>query len=349
MGSLPIGYPFRIERLVERTDARERHDFSALLPLGMIRFTITFSIPGTHPARPGQIAPTTSSKGDHRMTTVRHTAVDKGLMTCGLIAFCTGGLLAAAPVGADERFFTYIQEADVIPKGTWEFEQWVTYRKGNPEGDKQFDQYLWDFREEVEYGLTNKLSGALYLNFRQDTIVADEPGLEDSSEFSFEGVSAELKYQLLNPNLDPIGIALYFEPTFNNNETEVEYKLILSKNLGDKWVLAANATFEQEWEKEHGETEKESVLEYTLGAAYRFTPNWSVGLEARYHSVYEGATLDDRLGSAWFLGPNIHYGSAKWWGTLTVLPQITGSPSEDSLNLTEHARYEVRLIVGVVF
>ena len=54
-----------------------------------------------------------------------------------------------------------------------------------------------------------------------------------------------------------------------------EYKLIVSKNLGDHWVLAANAVFEQEWEQEDGETEKESVLEFTLGAAYRFTPNWS--------------------------------------------------------------------------
>ena len=202
------------------------------------------------------------------------------------------GLLASASALADERFFTYIQDADVIPKGGWEFEQWVTFRKGYPGGDHDFDQYLWDFREEIEYGFTDKLSGALYLNFRQDQIVAQQPGLEGSSEFSFKGVSGELKYQLLNPNTKPVGIALYFEPTYNGNELELEYKLIASKNIGDKWVLAANAVFEQEWEKEEGETEKESVLEFNAGVAYRFTPNWSVGLEARYHSVYEGASLE---------------------------------------------------------
>ncbi len=259
------------------------------------------------------------------------------------------GLLTGTPALADERFFTYIQDADVIPKGGWEFEQWVTFGKGYPEGDHQFDQYLWDFREEMEYGFTDKLSGSMYLNFQQEQIVAQEPGLPDSSKFSFKGVSAEVKYQLLNPNTKPIGIALYFEPTYSGNEAELEYKLIFSKNIGDKWVLAANAIFEQEWEKEDGQTQKESVLEFTFGAAYRFTPNWSVGLEARHHSVYQGSTLNDYLASAWFLGPNIHYGASKWWATFTLLPQISGNPSDGRINTTEHQIFEARLIFGINF
>jgi len=259
------------------------------------------------------------------------------------------GALGAMPVSADERFFTYVQEADVIPKGGWEFEQWVTFRKGYLEGDHAFDQYLWDFREEMEYGFTDKLSGSMYLNFQQEQIVAQQPGLPESSQFSFKGVSGELKYQLLNPYTDLVGVALYFEPTYNGNEQELEYKLIFSKNLGDKWVLAANATFEQEWEREDGQTERESVLEFTFGAAYRFTPNWSVGLEARYHEVFEGATLNQHLASAWFLGPNIHYGTSKWWATFTLLPQISGTPSDGRINTTEHQIFEARLIFGINF
>jgi hypothetical protein len=259
------------------------------------------------------------------------------------------GLLAALTAPADERFFTYVQDADIIPKGSWEFEQWLTYRKGYPGGDHDYDQYLWDFREEIEYGFTEKLSGSLYLNFRQSQLVAQEPGLESTSDFSFKGISAEVKYQLLNPNTQPVGVALYFEPTYNGNEQELEYKLIVSKNLGDHWVLAGNVSFEQEWEEEDGETEKESVLEFTLGAAYRFTPNWSVGLEGRYHSVYEGVGLNERLASAWFLGPNIHYGTSRWWATLTVLPQIAGDPSDGGINTTEHQIFETRLIFGINF
>ena len=181
--------------------------------------------------------------------------------------------------------------------------------------------------------------------------MARQPGLQDSNDFSFKGVSLEFKYQLFNPIIDPVGVALYFEPTYSDNEQELEYKLIFSKYIGERWVVAANAVFEQEWEKEHGATERESVLEFNAGAAYRITPNWSVGLEARYHSVYEGASLNERLASAWFLGPNVHYGSGKWWATFTVLPQISGSPTggQGNLNYTEHQRWEARLIFGLNF
>ena len=263
-----------------------------------------------------------------------------------LAALAAASLVSAR---ADERFFTYVYESDVLPKGAWEFEQWLTYRKGYPGGDRNFSQHIWDFREEIEYGLTERLSTALYLNFRQDQMVAREPGLEDSSEFSFKGISAEFKYQLLNPNKKPVGLALYFEPTYNGNEQELEYKVLLSKNLGDKWVLAANAVYEQEWEQEDGETEKESVLEFTAGAAYRLTPHWSIGIEGRYHAVYEGIGLDEHLGTGWFVGPNVHYGSSKWWATFTVLPQVSGHPSDGGINRTEHQTFETRLIFGINF
>ena len=260
-------------------------------------------------------------------------------------------VLATSIVGAraDERFFTYVYDADVLPKGRWEFEQWLTYRKGFPGGDRRYSNHIWDFREEIEYGLTEKLSTALYLNFRSEQTVARETGLSDSDAFKFKGVSAEFKYQLINPHTKPVGLALYFEPTYNGNEQELEYKAILSKNIGDNWVLAANVSYEQEWEKEDGETKKESVLEFTAGAAYRFTPNWSLGLEGRYHSVYEGIGLNEHLGTGWFVGPNVHYGSSKWWATLTVLPQVSGHPSDGGINLIEHQTFETRLIFGLNF
>lgn len=258
-------------------------------------------------------------------------------------------LIGSGSAFADERFFTYVQDADVLPRGAWEFEQWLTYGKGFPGGDHRFDQYRWDFREEVEHGLTDKLSAAAYLNFRQDQIVAQQAGLDGTSEFSFKGLSLELKYQLLNPNTKPLGLALYLEPTYTGSEQEVEYKLIASKNIADRWILAANAVFEQEWEKDHGETEKKSVLEFDFGAAYRITPNWSVGLEGRHRAVYEGATLDEHLASAWFLGPNVHYGTSNWWATFTLLPQISGDPSDGGVDTTQHRVFEARLIFGINF
>jgi len=259
--------------------------------------------------------------------------------------------LAAALVSAraDERFFTYVYESDVLPKGKWEFEQWLTYGQGYPGGDREYSSHTWSFREEMEYGLTERLSGSLYLNFQSQQFVAREEGLQNESDFSFEGVSAEFKYQLLNPNTKPVGIALYLEPTYNGDEIELEEKLLFSKTFNDKWVTALNFSFEQEWEQEEGTTEKESIFEVTTGVAYRFTPHWSAGIEGRYRSVYEGLGFNEHLATGWYVGPNVHYGSSKWWGTLTVLPQVAGHPSDGGLNYTENEKFEVRLIFGINF
>ena len=271
------------------------------------------------------------------------------MLTRTLRTICAALAVSTLIAQADERFFTYVYESEVLPKGGWEFEQWLTYRKGFAGGDRRMSQHIWDFREEIEYGMTERLSTALYLNFRDKQTVARQPGLPDSNEFSFKGVSTELKYQLTSPNTDPVGLALYVEPTYNGNEVELEYKLIASKNIGDRWVVAANVSFEQEWEKERGATKKESVLEFTAGVAHRFSPKWSAGLETRYHSVYEGVGLNNHLGTGWFAGPNVHYGGSRWWATLAVLPQLGGTPGDRRLNTTEHQLFETRLLIGFNF
>src|SRR5438552_1079177 len=97
-----------------------------------------------------------------------------------LVASLLTSFLAAR---ADERLFTYVQEAEVLPKGGLEFEQWLTHRRGKADG--VFSR--WDFREELEYGLTDRLSVAGYLNFK-NTHSAGVTGRTDESRFEFEGV-----------------------------------------------------------------------------------------------------------------------------------------------------------------
>jgi len=64
-----------------------------------------------------------------------------------LVASMLTSFLAAR---ADERLFTYSYEAEVLPKGGVEFEQWLTHRRGKQDGVFA----AWDFREELEFGLT---------------------------------------------------------------------------------------------------------------------------------------------------------------------------------------------------
>jgi len=242
-------------------------------------------------------------------------------------------------VQADERLFTYSYEADVLPEGGLELEQWATLRAGREGGDYA----RWDFRTELEYGLTSQLTAALYLNFT-DLYSSPREGddrLSDESSFDFRGVSSEWKWQLLNPYVDPVGFLLYGEATFDSESIELEEKIVFQKNIGG-WTFVCNAVAEQEWEFEHGETEREATVEFTGGASYKLSPQWSLGLEAR--NVQEFADTvgwSDQAFSAWFVGPALHYGAPTWWATLTVLPQVT---SERVLD--DRERVEARLIVG---
>lgn len=259
-------------------------------------------------------------------------------------------LLAAAGlvtgVRADERLFTYSYEADsILPKGGLEFEQWVTYR-----GVKEDGVFArWDLREELEYGVTDRYTTALYLNFR-DTHSEGVTGVTDRDRFEFKGISSEHKYQVLNPNTGPIGLMLYGEVTTDGEELELEQKVIVSKNFGEKWTVAVNAVIEEEWEFTSGETEKALELQFTGGVSYRLSPNWAVGLEAMHAREFEGLGFGTQESSAYFVGPNVHYGTGKWWATMTVMPQVDGHPNtEGGLDLVHRERVEARLIFGINF
>ena len=251
---------------------------------------------------------------------------------------------ATSNVAADERYFSYSYETSVLPEGQFEFEQWITNENGREDGD--YSQ--WDLRSEIEYGVTDRYSSALYLNW--EATRSEGTGGEDVGDTKFKGVSWENVYQILNPNLDPVGFAVYGEVTTDGIDYELEGKLLFSKPIG-KFLLATNAIYEMEWEREDNKTEREAVLEFTAGVAYKLTPQWSVGLEARNKSAYPGGlNLSDQEFQTWSVGPNVHFGSPKWWATFTVLPQVwgNGDGSEGGRQLVHEESIEVRLLVGIM-
>ena len=252
----------------------------------------------------------------------------------------------AATAVADERKFTYSYESKVLPQGTWEFEQWATLRARQETGHVQ----VWQFREEIEYGLTDRLTTALYLNWEYEA-VRGVPGVENEHEVEFETVSLEAKYKLLDATADPVGLLLYAELAAGSEERELELKLIVDKQVGAfRFAYNLILEFEQEEEEEpSGETEweKESVLMHTFGVSYQANPNFAVGAEAYFHQAFEG-TFQEQEHLAFFVGPNVHVSTSFGWLTLTVLRQMDRGEDHE-LVLDGLTKYEVRLIVGVNF
>lgn len=274
-------------------------------------------------------------------------------------------LIFSGVAQADENLFGYSSSTDTLPQGAWEIYQWATYRTQKAKGTYE----AFDYRTEIEYGWTNSLSQAVYLNFRQHKIFGSAP-LDESGQpeyddlltgVRFQGVQTAFKWNVLSVYKDPVGLAFYFEPGFSQifkitgqeqEEFSFELKTMLQKNfMDDLLALVLNINLEHEVRRFKGETswEKELAAEATAGASYRFIENWFGGVEARYHSEYPD--YGKREHWAVFLGPNIHYGAKHWWFTLTVLPQFKGGPSEDgqTTHLSEHEKAEYRLKVGYNF
>jgi uncharacterized protein DUF6662 len=284
---------------------------------------------------------------------------------------------------ADEPVFGYSYTTDLQPRGTFELEQWVTAALEKSRGDyKRFN-----LREEVEYGVTDNFQLAFYVNWnhvtaKRDSVEGTTSGplvpenvdpLRRYTATQFDSVSLEAIYRLLSPYKDPIGLAVYLEPSIGPGIRELEAKLILQENfLDDRLIWAANFTFAPEWERETGDPsldpedpesrrrwEKAIEVEFTTGLSYRFARNWFAGIEFRNHNEFAGHSLSHAEHSAFFLGPNVHYASGPFWATLTILPQlpIAAAYSADQraarvggrIYGDEHEKIEVRFRAGWSF
>src|SRR6266850_1684975 len=257
--------------------------------------------------------------------------------------------LACMPVSGNERYFTYTYEPETMPQGAFEAEQWVTLRAGRNQAVGQEDFNRWEFRHELEYGVTDNYTVSLYLNESLQNFHNPDSD-RNVSHFQFDGVSVENRYLVLNPADHAVGLSLYLEPRLADGEAELEEKIILGQRHGD-WKWALNLSHATEWSEDFHATEGE--VEVSLGITRHLTPRWSVGIEARDHNeLPEYAKWEN---TALYVGPVVTYQREKWWATLTVMPQVFGAnfdgdPDRNAnLELQGHERWNARLIVGISF
>ena len=286
-------------------------------------------------------------------------------------AFAVNLLLFVMPARASEGIFSYTYSAETTPAGQWEYEQKNFFRSGKARGNYT----ALDVRNEVEFGITNKLQAAFYLNSTylnsKNQYDPEDVGnnLPDQNGFEVNGVSVELMYRILSPYSDGWGLAVYLEPEIavrdhmtgrDRIERSVEGRLILQKNfLGDQVITAFNLMLEPEWEREDSMTHKELWVQLSAGGLYQIKPNWFAGLEMRNHMEFIEMNLQNQEHSAYFAGPVLHYGAESYWWTVTVLPQIYGWPRDlgtgadgkevgsSYAHLGQHEKLEIAFSFGI--
>lgn len=284
-------------------------------------------------------------------------------------------LAAMQSTHADENLFGYVKGAEPLPKGAREFYINITQRD-----DKGYGEYTAnDYGAEFELGLTDKVAVAVEIKgMGIDTsgLVIDGylPG-DNKFGLKFAGIEASMKYNFMSAARDDFGVSLFtalnyltVDPHSGQDKTEwaLEEKLLLQKYFLDgQLIWVGNVHFEAtralrypiddlppdfDWPIE---PEMELEIGAGTGLSYRFAPNWFAGIEALY--VQENETEVGLERWSFQAGPNIHYGSAKWWATLTWLPQIQGGgetypgQADDDLHLVEKTKYETRLKFGINF
>lgn len=260
-----------------------------------------------------------------------------------------GAVCVAGTASADNRIFTYTYEPETEPRGDWEYEQSVTLRTGRSAAVGQSDYQLWQFREEIEHGVTDRYTVALYLNHEYESFNDPATGAT-TSQHAWRGVSVENRYLVLDPVDHAVGLTLYLEPAYDGNNAELEQKIILGQRHGD-WKWAVNLTHATEWTGNF--RNREGELELSAGLARQLTSRWSLGVEIRDHN--ELPEYDQWENTAIFAGPVVSYRRLGWWAALSVMPQIygtnfAGNPGgSHQLELQGHERLNVRLLFGFSF
>jgi hypothetical protein len=259
-----------------------------------------------------------------------------------------GSLLLAGTALADNRIFTYTYEPETEPKGDWELEQYITSRLTRTGAVGQENYQKWQFRTEVEHGVTDRYTVGLYVN--DDYEHYRDPATGHNHDVNrFAGISLENRYNILDPVENPVGLTLYLEPTWDGQNAELEQKIILGQRHGD-WKWALNLSHATEWEGNINNYEGE--LEFSAGLGYQLSELWTFGIEARDSN--ELPMYQQWENSAVFVGPTLSYHRQKWWAALSVLPQVygwnQGNPDQNThLDLEGHERLNIRLIVGYSF
>lgn len=245
-----------------------------------------------------------------------------------LPAVATFTILGSALSGASERRFAYSYESTTAPAGLLEYEQWFTFRHYGDE-----DRY--DFRHELEYGVTDRLQLGLYLSDWQHS---ERDNGSDETKWRTAGL--EVIYSLTNPNTSALGSALYGEVLIGPEKFALEGKLLLQKNAGP-FVFAWNGIIEAEWEGESLSNLDETVgvLENTFGVSYEVSPRFLIGVEA-VHEI-EFADWSDAGDHVVFVGPNFSVRSKNCFLTAAALFQATDVEGEPDAQL--------RILAGIHF
>ncbi len=242
-------------------------------------------------------------------------------------AIVLGSHLICEVATAGDRRFSYVYESTTAAKGEVEVENWATW-KTRRDGSGRANEF--DFRHELEYGVTDRLQAAIYV---ADWKVSDGQAV-------YKDTAAELIYNMTNPVTDLVGSAIYGEVKLGDQQFKLEGKILLQKNFGPI-VMAYNAGIEAEWEGERfGDYEERSgEFMQSFGVSYQVSPHFLLGGEFLHEVGFD--EWQEAGDPVIYAGPNASFRFDRFFVTTTAMVQATG--------VTDEPDFQLRTIFGMHF
>jgi hypothetical protein len=194
--------------------------------------------------------------------------------------------------------------------------------------------------------------------------ISGRPGFDDRRQLSWQGLSLDLRYRLLNRESAPFGLTFAVESHADRlDETTAarvrsfgtEFTLAVDRELVPGYVVAAlNLIYQPEWTRVlgSGDALQESTVGASAGLQVQIRPGIFIGGEARYLRRYEGIGLDEFEGQVLYVGPLAYVQLSKRSRlTATWSFQAWGRPagSNAALDLVNFERHQARLVFGFNF
>jgi hypothetical protein len=258
-----------------------------------------------------------------------------------------------------EHLFGFTIGSDVGEVGEREIEGTVTGRFAKQTGSYNAASSTLSAEFVPLPNLRTEFTGALV-----SYDIARVSGLADQRYTAFGGLSADIRYRVLDRATAPFGFAIGAEPHWGRADdvtgepvSQYGVDFVAAADwevIPDRVVAAFNLLYQPETmrSKVTGTWSQESTAGVAFAVMAQVHSGILVGGEARYLRKYDGLGLDTFAGQGFFIGPTVYVKlSERAWITAAWSAQVAGqaTASVGSLDLVNFERRQARLLFGVNF
>lgn len=195
-------------------------------------------------------------------------------------------LMAAPSAFADRRKYAWTYQYGTIATDATELEMYQTTKIDKTDS--------WEYRLEIEHGLSPKWDMSIYQIFAQ----------KEGESFKWDAFQVRTRYRLAEPGkffLDPLLYMEYRRKIDLKSQNKAEVKIILSRDF-DRVNFAINPLYEFFW------APGDPIHEFgaDAGISYEASYKFSLGLEAttRYEIL-----KDEENEHSFYIGPTVSFAS----------------------------------------